>query len=863
MAYNTNNPVPSSSPFDLFDNSENFDEGMNSTADTFRGRRGQNLYTWSFFHRMTANALAQINVTIGAAQAAVNSARDAGIEDISESVASVDAAEAAAKVQMEETAAALGDDLNNKHASTYALLEAMPQTRDAVVAVVDADPDENKNGWYYWNKATNAWVFFQNQPFGDSISINRGKAYPLKSATRDGITSVARLSVLNSFLDMKVIGARPGKLYRAEWIGTGTTDLVGGLPRYDLLVTEYVKENYATNSALGATVVIDLADMPSNSIESGKTITRVFRSTRLEGVAVVLTYRPEVLLPTNSSIPMNTPNTLPCWSWIIDENCYIYGKDQPDNSITINARKSFPLKSAARAGVTSAENALFKAGVLDIKAVGVPAGNFVRLAWYGNGTTAFGAPNYGMIFEIAPVSTYGTTGASEGLTAYTDVSFEEIAVSGTIVTRVYRRTSRTGLSISITYDKSVFAPSLGTAVVSNAAGSAGYSWIIDPACCIPLTTESVAPTGPLVYTHTATETLIAWRYSATQDIRVAIGRYGVNLVNDIGAISFKNHGGQPLSLGGTWTAQTPRSTDWIGPYIVNADANGSGSTTQFTGGNHGYTGADGAPTAESVYRKAFVGSRELADGDSGYADRILFQWENLVQGSNTRDVPRYILREQHTLSVRPGSIETTGRATAMEALTVSRYYGLQAYLAGYNDSIHFMNGQQSGRVAWANGLSSGASGAFPDAWAANARGTSGFNLLMWVDRNYGIAKLDKLASSSDMYFTGSTKMYNRMIDESKPLSMQAGESFCWRGGYAMSQNIGTGVDFGATYMDAEKPMVIAAHVTAGAGRIVLPVPDRAGSEVVVKSGAVSFSPRVEADGIAVVATGYAIGSAAI
>lgn len=169
MAYNTNNPVPSSSPFDLFDNSENFDEGMNSTADTFRGRRGQNLYTWSFFHRMTANALAQINVTIGAAQAAVNSARDAGIEDISESVASVDAAEAAAKVQMEETAAALGDDLNNKYAATYAALQAMPQTRDAVVAVVDNDPDPTKNGWYRWDNTAKVWGFFINQPAMKSV----------------------------------------------------------------------------------------------------------------------------------------------------------------------------------------------------------------------------------------------------------------------------------------------------------------------------------------------------------------------------------------------------------------------------------------------------------------------------------------------------------------------------------------------------------------------------------------------------------------------------------------------------------------------------------------------------------------------
>ncbi|HDS1781199.1 TPA: hypothetical protein QEM49_005815, partial [Pseudomonas putida] len=94
---------------------------------------------------------------------------------------------------------------------------------------------------------------------------------------------------------------------------------------------------YATNSALGAEVVIDLADMPSTSIESGKVITRVFRSTRIEGLAVVLTYRPEVLLPANSSIPMNTPNTVPCWSWIIDENCYIYAQKNPDNALTLNA----------------------------------------------------------------------------------------------------------------------------------------------------------------------------------------------------------------------------------------------------------------------------------------------------------------------------------------------------------------------------------------------------------------------------------------------------------------------------------------------------------------------------------------------
>lgn len=155
MAYNTNNPVPSSSPFDLFDNSENFDQGMNSTADTFRGRRGQNLYTWSFFHRMTANALAQINVTIGAAKTAVNSAADAAIDE------------------MEETAAALGDDLNNKRYTSYSGVGGMlsdPQTRDAVVGIVDGDPNPLLDGWYSWSLESGSWVRFTDQP-ASSVAV--------------------------------------------------------------------------------------------------------------------------------------------------------------------------------------------------------------------------------------------------------------------------------------------------------------------------------------------------------------------------------------------------------------------------------------------------------------------------------------------------------------------------------------------------------------------------------------------------------------------------------------------------------------------------------------------------------------------
>lgn len=147
MANNTLNPMPSSNPLDFFDNSENLDLGMNSTAETFfLDRFGRPRNTYQAFHNLVINAKNEVAPTVAAAKEAVNAVRDDAIEE------------------MQETAADLGADLNNKHASTYAQLAVMTQNRDGVVGVVDADPDQSKNGWYYWNNATKVWMRFQNQP---------------------------------------------------------------------------------------------------------------------------------------------------------------------------------------------------------------------------------------------------------------------------------------------------------------------------------------------------------------------------------------------------------------------------------------------------------------------------------------------------------------------------------------------------------------------------------------------------------------------------------------------------------------------------------------------------------------------------
>ncbi|MGS8281677.1 hypothetical protein ACU7AI_27365, partial [Pseudomonas aeruginosa] len=158
MRYNTNNPAPSNDPRDFNDNSLALDEGMASLEDTFVDRFGRPRYTYQAFHNLVIDSKAQVAPTVAAAKDVVNSTADAAIEE------------------MQQTAATLGDDLNNKRYTTYAAMLADPQSRDAVVGIVDGDPDPNLNGWYSWNSVSSHWLRFVDQPVLGSAADRLFKA---------------------------------------------------------------------------------------------------------------------------------------------------------------------------------------------------------------------------------------------------------------------------------------------------------------------------------------------------------------------------------------------------------------------------------------------------------------------------------------------------------------------------------------------------------------------------------------------------------------------------------------------------------------------------------------------------------------
>lgn len=135
--YNTGNPVPSANPKDLFDNSQAFDQGMNSSALTFNDRLGKTRYTWAAFNTMTAAALAQV---------------DGIVDDFDAQVAVI--------------LTGLSDDLGNKGFSTYAQMVAYAPSYDGTLAWVQADPNPALNGFYQWRATAlpAAWVKPSPQP---------------------------------------------------------------------------------------------------------------------------------------------------------------------------------------------------------------------------------------------------------------------------------------------------------------------------------------------------------------------------------------------------------------------------------------------------------------------------------------------------------------------------------------------------------------------------------------------------------------------------------------------------------------------------------------------------------------------------
>lgn len=159
---------------------------------------------------------------------------------------------------------------------------------------------------------------------------NKAKIFPLASKNFNGTTSNendSKFEVLkNAVLDFKVIGANKGCYYKLNWVGNGFRN--GGYARYDILIDEYVKDNYSNNPATGKKVITNLLSNSFKNYTPQGIETVTFKSVD-QTITIVATIDYSVIKTDYIDIAGE--------SFIIDESCYIY-----DNSSFIEVDFTTP-----------------------------------------------------------------------------------------------------------------------------------------------------------------------------------------------------------------------------------------------------------------------------------------------------------------------------------------------------------------------------------------------------------------------------------------------------------------------------------------------------------------------------------------
>lgn len=622
----------------------------------------------------------------------------------------------------------------------------------------------------------------------DALSVNRGKAFPLKAMTRAGGVSSAN-DVLNRLvLSVRVVGDAQylqGKYLRIAYFQNGAN--IGGNTGNGIVLEECDAATYATTGT--AVTIHNYTDGDPGINRAGGVQTFSVVPAKRPKLRFIITID-AAALPA-SGTPVNAlTSPFGGFSWIIEQSGYLAIQGMGD-SISINRYRVFPQKASARNNATSAEPSLFMACILDMQVNGARPGKLYRAAYFKNGTQSLGGPPDGWIFEEFDALNYETAAnASLTVVNYTDAA-PTITRSG-IQTVVINSPVVAGLSFRVTLDTSLF-PAYGTPIASNLSFQDGYSYIIDPQRYIVATAASTS-TLPVQWSLDNSGNLpLAWA-SKDSCYRARFGLLGVNQVPNILSTSWAP--GADLS-NAVWVVLNTTGSDYLPPMQVGAQQNGDGGTIAFTGGAHGSNGdATGNPTARNVLYQAFADGQPILPGTSGRAACVTIYIVNELMGYNTKTLGRYILRQSFVIDVTPSGIVVTADITALEPISVMTDYGLQGITYGYQGTQLVLGGQNTERVPFVNGAQSqsGPKSAFPNAWAVVLQEPTHGQMTLWMDKSYADGD-GKYVDPAGALVRGenSTKWYLGVVlpaisGTQNPHNFAAGAGYKYRAGLSWQSN---------------------------------------------------------------------------
>ncbi|QXR37304.1 hypothetical protein EGK70_007390 [Alcaligenes aquatilis] len=761
--YKTGNPLGSADPKDLYDNAENLDAALNSQSNTWADRLGNIRPTYR----------SAIDPT-GLVQDAVDAAVRAEV--------AADAAAMAGRV-FDTSAQGIANTTNGQYFSVPA-----SDAQDSLILY------QNVNGNAVERKRYPSSLF-------DSLTANRGKAFPLKAATRSGVVSEPRSASLTAFLKISVSGPADeilGRYFKIAYMQNGA--ILNGVAANGIRIEEFDASTYATDGT--ATIIHATSDTPAEYDRiAGGIQTFVVTPALRPNIRISVTIDADGLTPYGEQLQMGAEGENG-WSWIIDPSCYLPIKAEPLGELRQNKGTMFPMRIVNRGGIVSLADPTIDNAVL-FASVSGPAseveGKYFRIAYLQNGASLTHGATTGIRIEQSDPASFSTTGAVLVIHASSDSPAGYDRSAGGIQTVVITPSQRPNIRITLTLDVDALPP-WGTHIQMGNTTSRYYSGIIDPSCYIPVssTSSNFAPWAKPTFVSFSAATGHLDTAAATGSGKMTQFRFRPNGFNNLPnphGLGVADYGDPTIA---NFVSYNSNTSEWFGVMHIRA-VDGDGGRRIATGGNHGSDGgAGGERTARNISYEIYVDGIRLTSDFSGYAEKVEIVIVNELMAYNTVTLGRYVLRQSFSVMIRGNAVSVDAEYVAKEPIYIQRDSGLQLVSAGYMDTVIFPGGINTQRNPFDTFTSeSGPSSDAPDAWAVVMKGPQG-QIAMWMDRTFGLAALTEHVAPNRALVraakSSSTKVYNSLIygadlseaPDDTALFMQTGDSYRWRGGYTWS-----------------------------------------------------------------------------
>jgi len=348
-------------------------------------------------------------------------------------------------------------------------------------------------------------------------------------------------------------------------------------------------------------------------------------------------------------------------------------------------------------------------------------------------------------------------------------------------------------------------------------------------------------------------------FSASTNVNALMAISGFNL-----ALNTKPY--PLLDILRDYTVFMETGTDWVGPYKFAAVNNVNGdklSPIDFTGGWHGYNGDQtGIATARTVAYEIYADGNLLSNGDILSCDRVDIIVINRIQAHNTKlanGEGREAIEETIQYSIVGNTVTVGADIEALEDIIVYNYYGLQCENTSWRGTIHYIHGDSNIRKNATAYSDSGENADYPNVDRVCLRSsTGGNNLIMWIDKDFGIGDRSLLDPSEVNAFTSAyNKSYMNLINGGIH-SVSGGNILQWKGGYIFFKGVAEGdLDLVCPYYyGGIKGYFIDCLDAVGLFSNILPEHHNQVVTTILKDATVTIPNGTSPKGIKIVSSGY-------